>query len=72
MGQRPGELCEFRDRQRRCRRVGYGPNLAHGAAVAGRQGIGVRTPSAAAVAAATIGLAGLEHMPNGATFTIGA
>jgi len=28
MGQRPGQLCAFRDRQRRYRRVGYGPNLA--------------------------------------------
>jgi hypothetical protein len=30
MGQRLGEVCEFPARQRRCRRVGYGPNLAHG------------------------------------------
>ncbi len=35
-------------------------------------GIGVSTPSAAAVAATTIGLDGLEHMPNGGTLTIGA
>jgi hypothetical protein len=35
-------------------------------------GIGVRTPKAAAVAAATIGFAGLIHIPNGSTLTIGA
>src|ERR1044072_4328999 len=38
----------------------------------GTQGIGVRTPRAAAVAAATAGLDGMLHMPNGGTFTIGA
>lgn len=37
----------------------------------GTQGIGVKTPSAAAVAAATAGFAGDEHMPNGIIFTIG-
>jgi hypothetical protein len=41
-----------------------------GVIVAGMQGCGVRTPSAAAVAAATIGLAMLMHMPNGMTLTI--
>lgn len=45
---------------------------AHGAAVTGTQGIGVSTPSAAAVAAATCGLAGQLHIPNGMTLTIGA
>jgi hypothetical protein len=35
------------------------------------QGMGVRTPIAAAVAAATIGFAGDMHMPNGIIFTIG-
>jgi hypothetical protein len=40
-------------------------------AIAGTHGIGVSTPSAAAVAAATVGLAMLEHIPNGATLTIG-
>lgn len=45
---------------------------AQGAAVAGTQGIGVKTPSAAAVAAATIGFAGQLHMPNGMTLTMGA
>ena len=44
----------------------------HGALVAGKQGMGVRTPSAAAVAAATIGLAGELHTPNGMILTIGA
>jgi hypothetical protein len=34
-------------------------------------GIGVSTPKAAAVAAATVGLAGELHIPNGMTFTIG-
>jgi len=45
---------------------------AHGAAVTGTHGIGVSTPSAAAVAAATCGLAGQLHMPNGITLTMGA
>ena len=44
----------------------------HGATVAGTQGIGVKTPSAAAVAEATSGLAMEEHIPNVGTFTIGA
>ena len=42
-----------------------------GEAVAGIQGWGVKVPNAAAVAAATIGLAGLWHRPNGAIFIIG-
>lgn len=42
-----------------------------GETVAGIQGMGVNTPMAAAVAAATIGLAGDMHMPNGMMFTIG-
>jgi len=37
----------------------------------GTQGIGVSTPRAAAVAAATAGLAGDVHMPKGDTFVIG-
>jgi hypothetical protein len=40
--------------------------------VTGMQGIGVRTPSAAAVAAATVGFAREMHMPKGGMFTIGA
>jgi hypothetical protein len=35
------------------------------------QGIGVSTPNAAAVAAATAGFAGDMHMPNGMMFTKG-
>jgi hypothetical protein len=35
------------------------------------QGIGVRTPIAAAVAAATVGFAGELHIPKGKIFTIG-
>jgi hypothetical protein len=42
-----------------------------GAAVAGIQGIGVNTPIAAAVAAATVGLAGELHTPKGSMFSIG-
>jgi hypothetical protein len=44
---------------------------AHGATVAGTQGIGVSTPRAAAVAVITTGLLGEEHMPKGGMFTIG-
>ena len=40
--------------------------------VTGMQGIGVRTPRAAAVAAATIGLASDMHTPKGGIFTKGA
>lgn len=43
----------------------------HGATVTGTQGIGVSTPRAAAVAAATAGLLGVVHMPKGGIFTIG-
>ena len=35
------------------------------------QGIGVSTPRAAAVAAATVGFAIELHIPNGMMFTIG-
>jgi hypothetical protein len=44
---------------------------AHGALVAGIQGIGVSAPMAAAVAAATIGFAMELHIPNGGMFNIG-
>jgi hypothetical protein len=44
---------------------------SQGEAVAGTQGIGVRTPSAAAVAEATVGFDGEVHMPNGGTLTMG-
>ncbi len=40
--------------------------------VTGTQGIGVKMPNAAAVAAATVGLDKLIHIPNGAMFTSGA
>src|SRR4051794_36272686 len=44
---------------------------AQGAAVAGTHGMGVSTPMATAVAAATVGLAGDWHMPKGRMFTSG-
>src|SRR5688500_14698638 len=48
-----------------------GEPTTQGAAVTGTHGMGVSTPSAAAVAAATVGLDGDWHMPNGGMFTIG-
>jgi len=48
-----------------------GAPTIQGAVVTGMHGIGVNTPNAAAVAAATIGLDGLLHMPNGGMLTIG-
>lgn len=45
---------------------------AQGAAVAGMQGIGVKTPNAAAVADATDGLARLIQTPKGGMLEIGA
>jgi hypothetical protein len=39
--------------------------------VAGMHGCGVSTPIAAAVAAATCGLVGLMHIPNGAMLATG-
>lgn len=44
---------------------------AHGAMVMGMQGIGVKTPRAAAVAPATMGFARELHMPKGRMFTMG-
>ena len=44
---------------------------AHGAAVTGTHGMGLRTPMAAAVAAATVWFYGDIHMPNGAISTMG-
>ena len=44
---------------------------AHGAAITGIHGTGVRTPSAAAVADCTCGFAMLLHIPNGIIFTLG-
>jgi hypothetical protein len=42
-----------------------------GAVVTGTHGMGVSAPSAAAVAAATVGLAMLIQVPNGGMFRIG-
>jgi hypothetical protein len=44
---------------------------AHGADVTGTHGIGVSTPMAAAVADATVGFDGLEHIPKVGILTIG-
>lgn len=44
---------------------------AQGVVVTGIHGIGVNTPKAAAVAAATIGFDGELQTPNGIIFTIG-
>jgi hypothetical protein len=43
----------------------------HGDVVTGTQGIGVSTPSAAAVADATAGFVGVMHIPNGGMFLTG-
>ena len=43
----------------------------HGAGNTGIHGIGVRTPKAAEVAAATVGLRSEEHIPNGVILTMG-
>ena len=57
--------------------IGWPPSITvgapgtQGADVAGMHGIGVNTPIAAAVAAATVGFAGDMHMPNGMMFAIG-
>jgi hypothetical protein len=58
-------------------RAGWLPTIVfiapgiQGAEVTGIHGMGVSTPIAAAVAAATWGLAMDMHMPKGAMFTIG-
>ncbi len=49
----------------------FGAPGTHGEKVAGMHGMGVRTPIAAEVAAATSGLAGDMHIPNGIIFVIG-
>jgi hypothetical protein len=43
----------------------------HGAGVTGTQGIGVNTPNAPAVAAATVGFASEVHIPKGIILTNG-
>lgn len=48
-----------------------GVGLSHDPAGTGMHGIGVRTPKAAAVAAETMGLAKLLHMPKGGIFAMG-
>lgn len=48
-----------------------GAPAIQGAGVLGMQGMGVKTPKAAAVAAATTGLAGDVHMPKGMILTMG-
>jgi len=49
-----------------------GAPTIQGAGVTGMQGIGVNTPNAAAVAAATMGLEGVVHILNGGILAIGA
>lgn len=51
------------------RTVGF--PMIHGARVTGTHGMGVKTPSLAAVAAITVGLAGELHAPKGNMLTIG-
>jgi len=59
-------------------RQGFPPTRTVGApgvqvpAITGMQGWGVRTPRAAAVAAATWGFDGVVHIPKGVMFTMGA
>jgi len=48
-----------------------GDPVAQGAGVTGMQGIGVKTPAAAEVAEATVGLARLVHIPKGRMLTMG-
>jgi hypothetical protein len=48
-----------------------GAPVTQGAGITGRQGMGVSTPRAAAVAAATAGFAIELHIANGMMFTIG-
>lgn len=52
--------------------VTVGEPGAHGPAVTGMHGCGVRTPCAADVAEATCGFDSVVHMPNGAMFMFGA
>lgn len=53
------------DHHRRTPAVICGASGVHGAVTTGTHGIGVSTPNAAAVAAATVGLASDWHSPNG-------
>jgi len=56
----------------RFERVTVGAPGLHGEVVAGMQGIGVRTPIAALVALATVGLVIERHMPKVGMFVMGA
>jgi hypothetical protein len=51
--------------------ITVGAPATQGDGVTGMQGMGVSTPRAAAVAAATAGFAGEMHIPNGMMFTRG-
>jgi hypothetical protein len=51
--------------------ITVGAPATHGFGVFGIHGVGVNTPAAAEVAAAVVGFAMLEHIPNGIIFTIG-
>lgn len=51
--------------------ITVGAPTVQGATVLGMQGIGVRTPKAAAVAAITVGLAIDWHIPNGKMLSMG-
>ncbi len=51
--------------------ITVGAPTTQGAGVAGMQGIGVKTPRAAAVAAITTGFAMEEHIPKGRIFSMG-
>jgi hypothetical protein len=62
---------EFASRAGKFLIIAEGEPGAHGAATTGTHGIGVSTPSAAAVAATTIGFAGELHIPKGMTFFMG-
>ena len=56
----------------RCDTLTIGEPGAHGAAITGMHGIGVRTPHAAAVAEATVGFDIDWHMPKGRILLMGA
>lgn len=62
--------CDLESKAGTWPKVAVGQPGAHGARVIGMQGMGVKTPIAAAVAAATVGLAGEVHIPNGVMLAI--
>src|ERR1700722_14051080 len=63
--------CETLSREGKFPSNTVGAPVIQGAGVAGIHGIGVSTPRAAAVAAATVGFAGEVHMPKGMILVIG-